>query len=92
MILYYCVWISQSEQNINHRYDMNSKKVFFLYNQWSRRIYDILFVNKDIRNYILNYGIKDEDIIIASIPDFLKGIYLRIGAFSLNAEVKNDIF
>lgn len=75
ILLYYCVWISQSEQNIKHRYDMNSKKVFFLYNQWSRRIYNILLVNTVIRNYILNYGIKDEDIIVASIPDFLKGIY-----------------
>ena len=93
MILYYCVWISQSEQNINHRYDMNSKKVFFLYNQWSRRIYDILFVDKDIRNYILNYGIKDEDIIIASIPDFLKGIYEKpMIEDKIKAYLNSDIY
>ena len=93
MILYYCVWISQSEQNINHRYDINSKRVFFLYNQWSRRIYDILFVNKDIRNYILNYGIKDEDIIIASIPDFLKGIYEKpMIEDKIKAYLNSDIY
>lgn len=77
MLLYYCTWVSQSEQNIQHRYDMNSKKIYFLWNQWSSRVSNILFVNAEVRNYILNYGIKDEDIIIATIPDFLKGIYER---------------
>ncbi len=77
MLLYYCAWISQSEQNIQHRYDMNAKKIFFLWDQWSNRIRNILFVNGEIRNYILNYGVDDNDIIIAAIPDFLKGIYER---------------
>lgn len=93
MLLYYCVWISQSEQNIKHRYDMNSKKVFFLYNQWSNRVSDILFVNKDIRNYILNYGIKDEDIILASIPDFLNGIYEKpMIEDKIKAYLNSDIY
>lgn len=75
ILLYYCVWISNSTKMIEHRYDMDSKKIFYIYNQWSSRIYNILSVTSGIRNYIINYGIKDEDIIFASISDFLKDIY-----------------
>lgn len=95
VLLYYCIWISNSTQNIKHKYDMDSKRVYFLYNQWSKRIFDILFVTGDIRNHIINYGIKDEDIILASMSDFLKDIYEKqnldekIKTF-LNSEIYKD--
>ncbi len=97
MLLYYCIWISQSEERIDHRYDTDSKRIFFIWDQWYKRISSILFVNADIRNYILNYGINDEEVIFSTIPDFLKDIYTKpdideaIKTYMNNQIYKNDI-
>ncbi len=92
LVLYYCLWISSSESEINHRYDMDQKKMFSLFNTWKKIVISILEVNSNIRNYIIDKNKDDIDFVFASIPDFLKDEYCESIEDKINYYINNYVY
>lgn len=75
MALYYCMWCQYFEEDKNYTYDMMKVHLTYpVYNEWRTRILNIVKVNKDIREYILNYKNNNELDILSPSYIFLKDI------------------
>lgn len=57
--LYYCLWCKFYEEQNNYTYDMVKVQLAYpVYKEWSKRIFNIINVNKEVRDYFLNYDTK----------------------------------
>ena len=54
--LYYCIWCKFYEEQNNYTYDMMKVQLAYpVYKEWSKRINNIINVNKEVRDYFMNY-------------------------------------
>ena len=55
IILHYCIWCMYYEENNDFTYDIVNRLAYPVFNQWSDKIKNILAVQKEVREYILNF-------------------------------------
>ena len=70
----YCYWCMYNHENIDSTYDLAGRLSFPVYKEWRSRVMDIVKVDKDVRNYIVNYKEKHGDIVFDETYEFLKDI------------------
>ena len=81
----YCYWCMFAQEGHDCIYDLSGRLSYPVFKAWRSRIYEILNVPADIRNYIINY-MDTREIVHDEIYEFFKDV------ISFDTDDKEEIF